>query len=87
VPECQVIIAGINTLDLGFFVQWPTIRLHCQLEKYGEEAAGTDGFQLDGWECLVLPSGKNKNCRDTSLNAGRCGTAVPRADADAGPAP
>lgn len=33
-------------------------RLHRQLAKLREQAAGTEGIQPEGWECLVLPSGK-----------------------------
>ena len=56
--QCRLITAGIDTLDLSFYVQWPSDRLHNRLAALREDAMGTDGIQPDNCDYLVLPSGK-----------------------------
>ena len=58
--EVRVLLAGIDTLDFGMYVEfdgsWPKIvRKLAQLKA---QARGTTGCVIGGGRCAVLPSGK-----------------------------
>src|ERR1051325_3565781 len=40
IADFRFLAAGIDTLDLGFYVKWPSDSLHQELEKLREDAAG-----------------------------------------------
>jgi len=61
--EWQFLVAGIDSLDVGCFVEWDEgfSELLMVLEARKAEAAGTKGALCQEADCLVLPSGKPPN--------------------------
>ncbi len=58
--EYRVLLAGIDTLDFGIYVEfdtsWPKIAR--KLAQLKAQARGTTGRIIDGGRCAVLPGGK-----------------------------
>ena len=60
VAECRVLLAGIDTLDFGMYVEFDVSwsRIVVKLAQLKRAARGTKGRPVGDGRCLILPSGK-----------------------------